>query len=102
MSDSDKPAKNWSSEEKFTFVIKNASMNQPKLGEFCRNHGIYKKQLEQWREACNSANEPPSRVQRRREQAESRAEQKKVKQVEAKLALEESALAETAAPLLLR
>jgi len=102
MPDSDKPAKNWSSEEKFTLVMQSAAMNQTELAEYCRKHGIYQKQLEQWREACKSANEPPSREQRRREQSESRADQKKIKQLEAELARKESALAETAALLVLR
>jgi len=102
MPDSDKPAKSWSSEEKFTSVMESAAMNQTELAEYCRKRGIYQQQLEQWREACKSANEPPSRAQRRREQSESRADQKKIKQLEAELSRKESALAETAALLVLR
>ena len=102
MPDSDKPVKIWSSEEKFTLVMQSAAMNQLELAEYCRKHCIYLKQLEQWREACKSANEPPSRAQRRREQSESRVDQKKIKQLEAELSRNESALAETAALLVLR
>lgn len=102
MPDSDKPAKSWSSEEKFTLVMQSAAMNQSELAEYCRKHGIYVKQLEQWRQACISANEQPSRAQRRREQSESRADQKEIKKLKAELARKESALAETAALLVLR
>jgi transposase-like protein len=102
MPDSDKPAKRWSSEEKFMVVLESASMNEMQLAEYCRKRGVYQEQIAQWREACKEANAPPSRAQRRRDQTEARADQKKIKQLEAELGRKNSALAETAALLVLR
>jgi transposase-like protein len=102
MPDSDKPAKRWSSEEKFIVVLESASMNETQTAEYCRKRGVYQEQIAQWREACKSANEPPSRAQHRRNQAAARADQKKIKQLETELDRKNSALAETAALLVLR
>ena len=99
MPDSDKPTKNWSSEEKFMVVLESASMNESQLAEYCRKRGVFQEQIAQWREACKSANEPPSRAQRRALQAETRADQKKIKQLETELSRKTDALAETAALL---
>ena len=52
MPDSDKPTKNWSSEEKFMVVLESASMNESQLAEYCRKRGVFQEQIAQWREAC--------------------------------------------------
>ena len=72
------------------------------LAEYCRKRGVFQEQIAQWSEVCKSANEPPSRAQRRREQAGARADQKRIKQLETELARKNDALAETAALLVLR
>jgi len=100
--DSDIPADQWSSQEKFTVVLETASLNETELAEYCRKRGVYPHQVEQWREACLTANQPRSRAERRREQAIARTEQKKVRRLEKELARKEKALAEAAALLVLR
>ena len=102
MTDSESPADQWSSEEKFTVVLETASLNETELAEYCRERGVYPQQVAQWREACLTANQPRSRADRRRDQSVERANQKKVKGLEKELARKEKALAETAALLVLR
>jgi len=102
MPDSDEPADQWSSAEKFAIVLESAALTETEFGEFCRKRGVMPAQVVRWRESCAGANEPVPRAQRRRENAELRTEQKKTKQLEKELARKEKALAETAALLVLR
>ncbi len=92
----------WSSEDKFTVVLETASLNETELAEYCRKRGVYPNQVEQWREACRTANQPRSRAQRRQDQAQARTDKKKVKRLEKELLRKDKALAETAALLVLR
>ena len=102
VSDKDSPADHWSSQEKFAVVLETASLNENELAEYCRKHGVYPQQVAQWREACLTANQPLSRVDRSRDQRIEKSNQKKVKSLEKELARKEKALAETAALLVLR
>ena len=102
VSDKDSPADHWSSQEKFAVVLETASLNENELAKYCRKHGVYPQQVAQWREACLTANQPLSRVDRSRDQRIEKSNQKKVKSLEKELARKEKALAETAALLVLR
>lgn len=46
----------WNSEDKFLIVMETYSMNQAELAEYCRKKGLYKEQIESWRDTCLSAN----------------------------------------------
>jgi transposase len=45
----------WNSEDKFLVVMETYSMNQAELAEYCRKKGLYKEQIEAWRETCLNA-----------------------------------------------
>lgn len=91
----------WSSEDKFLVVMETYSMNQADLAEYCRKKGLYKEQIEAWRESCLNANgrEPNQTKQLNQELKE---EKRKAKTLEKDLRKKEKALAEAAALLLLR
>ena len=102
MPDKETPAESWSADEKFEVVLECASLNATELAEYCRRRGVFEEQVKQWKKACIKANETPSKAQLKREQLESRAEQKTIKRLEKELIRKERALAETAALLVLR
>ncbi len=96
-----KQAEEWSSKNKFGVVLETASLNEAELAEYCRRKGLYIEQVAAWRTACQNANENP--IERSREQREqSKADRKRIKQLEKELLRKEKALAEAAALIILR
>lgn len=91
----------WSSEDKFLIVMETYAMNQSDLAEYCRKKGLYKEQIEAWRETCLSANGRESNKTKELNQ-ELKEEKKRAKSLEKDLRKKEKALAEAAALLLLR
>ena len=86
MPDGDSTPEGWCAADKFAAVVETAAMNEADLSSYCRQRGLYPEQIDQWREACEQANEW-DRTQNRR-----------LKELRRK----EKALAETAALLVLR
>ncbi|MBP2243385.1 transposase-like protein [Cytobacillus eiseniae] len=91
----------WSSEDKFLVVMETYAMNQADLAEYCRKKGLYKEQIEAWRESCLHANGRESNQTKQLNQ-ELKEEKRKAKTLEKDLRKKEKALAEAAALLLLR
>ena len=91
----------WTSDDKLAAVIETASLNEAELGEYCRRRGIYAEQLAVWREACARANDW-ERTASRQIARERKEANKRVQQLERKLARKEKALAEAAALMILR
>ncbi|EOR23991.1 transposase [Niallia nealsonii AAU1] len=91
----------WSSEDKFLIVMETYSMNQADLAEYCRKKGLYKDQIEAWRESCLNANGHKTNQTKQLNQ-ELKEEKRKAKTLEKDLRKKEKALAEAAALLLLR
>jgi transposase len=91
----------WKSEDKFLVVMETYSMNQAELAEYCRKKGLYKEQIEAWRETCLNANAQES-TQTKQLNQELKEEKKRAKTLEKDLRKKEEALAEAAALLLLR
>lgn len=91
----------WSSEDKLAAVIETASLNETELGEYCQRRGIYAEQLAVWREAYARANNW-ERAASRQIARETRDANKRVQQLERKLARKEKALAEATALMILR
>lgn len=91
----------WSSEDKFLVVMETYTMNQADLAEYCRKKGLYKEQIEAWRDSCLSANGRESGQTKQLNQ-ELKEEKKRAKTLEKDLRKKEKALAEAAALLLLR
>ena len=96
-----KQAEEWSSKDKFGVVLETAGLNEAELAEYCRRKGLFIEQVAAWRAACQDANEDP--VERTRDQREqSKADRKRIKQLEKELVRKEKALAEAAALIILR
>jgi len=91
----------WSSEDKFLIVMETYAMNQADLAEYCRKKGLYKEQIEAWRDSCLNANGQSSSQTKQLNQ-ELKEEKKRAKTLERDLRKKEKALAEAAALLLLR
>ena len=91
----------WKSEDKFLIVLETYSMNSAELAEYCRKKGLYKEQIEVWRDSCLNANGQVSNLTKQLNQ-ELKEERKRSKTLEKDLLKKEKALAEAAAILLLR
>lgn len=91
----------WGSEDKFLIVMETYGMNQADLAEYCRKKGLYKEQIEAWRDSCLNANGRESSQTKQLNQ-ELKEEKKRAKTLEKDLHKKEKALAEAAALLLLR
>ena len=91
----------WRSEDKFLVVMETYTMNQADLAEYCRKKGLYKEQIEAWRDSCLNANGRESNQTKQLNQ-ELKEEKKRAKTLEKDLRKKEKALAEAAALLLLR
>lgn len=94
-------AAQWSSPDKFSAVIETASKNEAELSVWCRKHGVYPDQLEEWRFACSQANDWRLSHQKTLEQ-QRKGDRNKITSLERELRRKEKALAETAALLVLR
>lgn len=46
----------WSSQEKFLVVMETFAVNEVELAEYCRRKGLYREQIEAWKEVCLQAN----------------------------------------------
>ena len=95
------PSDKWSAEEKFAIVLETATLSEVELSEYCRSKGLYSEQIKAWKQACIAANSIDVSKQIKIT-SESKADKKRIKQLEKELNRKEKALAETAALLVLR
>ena len=91
----------WPAEAKLAVVIETASLSEIELSEYCRSKGLFPTQVKAWRQACITGQQS-SRDQHLNEQAQARADKKRIKDLERELRRKEKALAEAAALLVLR
>ena len=101
MPDSDNTPEGWTSRDKFAAVMETAAMSEAEIAEYCRQRGLYPEQLATWRAACEQANDW-NRASEKQMKVATRADRKKMRQLEKELARKEKALAEAAALLVLR
>ncbi|MEW7980699.1 MAG: transposase [Candidatus Sedimenticola endophacoides] len=101
MPDGDSTPAGWAARDKFAAVVATAAMNEAQLSAYCRQNGLYPEQIEQWREACEQANDW-DRTQNQKLKESRRLDDKRIKELERELRKKEKALAETAALLVLR
>lgn len=73
-------------------------MNEAEVSAYCREPGLYAEQINEWREACEQANDW-DRNQNKRLKAIRKTDEKRIKELERELKRKEKALAETAALL---
>lgn len=96
-----KGPESWSSEEKFAVVLETGALNAAELAEYCRKTGLYVEQIERWKCACAEANKTVV-GQNKAQQARSREDKQRIRELEKELRRKDKALAETAALLVLR
>ncbi len=101
MPDSDNTPDGWTSRDKFAAVMETAAMSEAEIAEYCRQRGLYSEQLASWRTACEQANDW-NRASEKLLKVATKADRKKMRQLEKELARKEKALAEVAALLVLR
>lgn len=95
-----KKSENWTANDKLAVVIETASLNEIQLSEYCRNKGLYREQIDQWKIAALSGYQ--NSTQMKRTQSQHRKEDKQIiKKLERELNRKDKALAETAALLVL-
>ena len=80
-------------------VITTAAMNEADKGAWCRAHGVYPAELDIWRASCTTALSNPEDA--RASPQATRADRKRIKELERDLPRKDRALAETAALLVL-
>ncbi len=95
------PADKWSAEEKFAIVLETATLSEIEVSEYCRSKGLYPEQIKAWEHACIAANSTDD-SQQKKTTTDSKADKKRIKQLEKELNRKEKALTETAALLVLR
>jgi len=89
----------WSAGARFEAVITTAAMNEASKGAWCREHGVYPADLDKWRASCTSALVDPQDAPASPQAT--RADRKRIKELERDLLRKDRALAETAALLVL-
>jgi transposase-like protein len=89
----------WTAAARLEAVIATAALDETQKSAWCREKGIYLKYLEQWRASAGTALAQPEEV--RASPQETRADKKRIKQLEAELRRKDKALAEAAALLVL-
>lgn len=97
----EKQSEQWSTRDKFLIVVETATLSEIELAEYCRKKGLYVEQVKSWQDNCMQANGGVAQelaLSQRRE----KEKDKELKQVKRELQRKESALAETAALLVLR
>jgi len=101
MPNADSGPEGWSARDKFAAVVESASLNEHELSEYCRKKGIYPQQLDQWRRACEDANDW-DRQANIKLKSEQKSNRKRINELEKQLRRKEKALAEAAALLVLQ
>ena len=97
------PAEDWSPADKLAAVIQSTGLDGSDLGAFCRERGLYPKQLARWRQAAEDANSSSAaNMSDQRELRKQNQEQaRQIRRLERDLQKKEKALAEAAALLLI-
>ena len=100
---SSKAPEQWSAADKLAAVIQAAALSGTDLGSFCRQRGLYPKQLARWRQIAEDANGPsaPSMDDQRELQRKNQELIRKNRQLECELQKKEKALTEAATLLML-
>ena len=89
----------WTAPARLEAVLATAAMDEMSKSAWCREHGVYPQELEQWRAAATQALAEPEDA--RASHRETRADRRRIKELERELRRKDKALAETAALLVL-
>ncbi len=88
--DGDTTPAGWCSADKFAAVVETAALNEAELSAYCRERGLYPEQVQQWREACEQANDW-DRTQTRRVKEMRREDERRIQELERELRERENA-----------
>jgi transposase len=91
----------WNTQDKFLIVMETVRLSEIELAEYCRSKGLFVEQVLAWKDACMQANGGVAQ-QATQLQRELRQKEQELKKLEKELRRKDSALAETAALLVLR
>lgn len=91
--------RSWTAAARLEAVIATAAMNEAEKSAWCRKHGTYVTELDQWRGSAITALATPEEI--RASPQATRADRKRIKDLERDLLRKDRALAETAALLVL-
>ena len=89
----------WSAPARLEAVGATAAMDEAARGAWCREHGVYPQQLQQWRESATQALAAPEEV--RASPQQTKHDRRRIKELEREVRRKDRALAETAALLVL-
>ena len=89
----------WTAGDRLEAVIAAAAMNEADKNAWCREHGVYPAELDKWRSSATTALAAPEEA--RASPSATRADKKRIKELERELLRKDRALAETAALLVL-
>ena len=81
--------------------METAQLSEVEIAEYCRSKGLFVEQVQAWRDACMQANGGVAQEATRLHK-DLREKEREIKRLEQELRRKESALAETAALLVLR
>lgn len=91
----------WPAEARLAVVIETATLSAVEVAAYCREKGLYVEQVAAWRQACLDGQQRDNQ-RRAGEREQTRADKKRIKELERELLRKDRALAETAALLVLR
>jgi len=89
----------WTAGARFEAVITTAAMSEADKSAWCREHGVYPAELAKWRASATAALADPEDA--RASPQATRADRKRIKELEREVLRKDRALAETAALLVL-
>jgi transposase-like protein len=89
----------WTAPARLEALIATAGMDEAARSAWCREHGVYAQQLQQWRESAMQALAEPEEA--RASPQQTKQDRRRIKELEREVRRKDKALAETAALLVL-
>ena len=89
----------WTAAARLDAVITTAAMDEAARSAWCREHGVYPQQLQQWRDSATQALAEPEEA--RASPQQTKQDRRRIRGLERELRRKDKALAETAALLVL-
>lgn len=89
----------WTAAERLEAVITTAALDESARSAWCREHGLYAQQLQQWRDSATQALAQPEEA--RASPQQTKHDRRRIKELERELRRKDKALAEAAALLVL-
>lgn len=89
----------WTAPARLEAVITTAALDEAARSAWCREHGVYAQQLQQWRDSATQALAEPAEA--RASPQQTKQDRRRIKELEREVRRKDKALAETAALLVL-